>query len=300
MVRVPFAAATLIASPIMIYGYIGYRYTSEFIPILAIGSIVGLSHIVSVTAPWLRVRRMLVLSGVSLLATFGIVANMAAGVSLQHMSNPGPLLDRYVRAQLRFDDLIGGGLADHVYLVDELPNESFGDQIAIVGECEGAFMGTGDIYGPWEPIAMREWSVAITISEDLPDGTIIEVGRVGSPVITPSVGVSSTIGVELQDGQFRTHIERPGDPNLGQWTPYGIGVPFHQEVLVSVRHHVYSVEPAPEGKKVLAPFVVFANDVNTPMFFVPSNERIDGAELEFTKQPNSSLCDELRALAEND
>lgn len=300
LLRVPYAAATLIASPIMIYGYIGYRYTSEFIPVLAIGSIVGMTHLVSVTVPWVRARRMLLLSAVSVLAAFGVVANMAAGVSLQHMSNPGPLLDRYVRAQLRFNDLIGGGLPDNILQVDELPNESVADQIAIVAECEGVFMGTGDIYGPWEPIAMREWSVAITISQDLPDGTIIDLGRVGHPVNTPSVGVSSSIGVEIADGQFRTHISRPDEVDLGEWTPFELDVPFMQEILVSVEHHVYSVEPAPEDHKVLAPFVVFANDLNTPMFFAPTNERPNGVEFEFTKRPNSSLCDELLALVEHD
>ncbi len=298
LVRVPFAAATLIASPIMIYGYIGYRYTSEFMPILAIGSIVGLTHLVSVTAPWVRTRRMMVLSVVSLLAMFGAVANMAAGVSLQHMSNPGPLLERYVRAQLDFNDLLGGGMADNILRVDELPNESVADQIAIVGECDGAFMGTGDIYGPWEPIAMREWLITITVTADLEPGTIIELGRVGRPVNTPSVGGSSDIGVEIGDGEFRTRIVRPDGTDVGQWTPYELGVPFDQEILVSVRHHVYSVEPAPPEHKVLAPFVVFANDLNSPMFFNPSDKSTAGADVEFTKRPNDSLCDELLALVE--
>ncbi len=299
LIRVPFAAATLIASPIMIYGYIGYRYTSEFIPILAIGSIVGVTQLVTVTAAWARPRRLLVLSVVTVLALFGAVANMAAGVSLQHMSNPGPLLDRYVRAQLDFNDLLGGAMADNILQVDQLPGQSVADQIAIVGDCDGAFMGTGDIYGPWEPIAMREWLITITISQDLTSGTIIELGQVGRPVNTPSVGGSSTIGVEIGVGQFRTHIVRPDGIDVGQWTPYELGVPFEQEILVSVRHHVYSVEPAPEDHKVLAPFVVFANDLNSPMFFLPAGESTAGVDIQFTKRPNDSLCDELLALVEH-
>jgi len=119
-------------------------------------------------------------------------------------------------------------------------------------------------------------------------------------VSSPSVGGSSSIGVELGHGQFRTRITRGDETQLGEWTTYELDVPFTQEILVSVRHHVYSVEPAPADHKILAPFVVFANDLNSPMFFVPANERTEGTSVTFTKRPNSSLCDELLALVEHD
>lgn len=290
VLRVPLAATVFVAAPVMIYGYLVYRYTAEFIPILAIGSIIGLTALVSTCADRARRPRIAVLGAVSALTLFGVAANMAAGISMQHLSNPGPLLDRYVRVQMAFSDLTGDPMADNIRRVDELPKTSVADQIVILGNCDAAFMGTGDDYGPWEPISMREWSVSITIDASIADGTLISLGTVGEPGSAPS-----SIGLQIDDQRFRVRISRPDKLLLGEWTAYSDGVAFEQQILVSTEYRVYSVEPT-EDDDMVVPFMIYANDRNFPRFFVPTAAPVDGVTLEFTPLANSDLCDDLVAL----
>ena len=293
LLRVPLVASVLVAAPVLIYGYIVYRYTSEFVPILAIGSIVGLTALVSSCAAWNRRRRMWVLTAVSSLALFGVVANMAAGIGIQHVSNPGPLLERYVRMQMRVSDITGNPIVDNIRRVEELPVTSVADEIVVLGECDAAFMGTGDDYGPWSAIAMREWSASITIDGPIEDDTFVELGRVGEPGTA-----QSSIGIQIVDQQFRIRIFRPDKLLLGVWTPYADGVAFEQQILVSTEYGVYSVEPTEEDDMVV-PFIIYADDRNFPRFFAPSSSNVEGVDVQFEPFANHELCDELVALMES-
>jgi len=290
LVRVPLAATVFVAGPVMIYGYLVYRYTAEFVPILAIGSIVGLTALVSICADLNRRRRISVLTLVSAFALFGVAANMAAGISMQHLSNPGPLLQRYVRMQMALSSVTGDPMAENIRRVEELPETSVADQIVILGNCDAAFMGTGDDYGPWEPISMREWSASITINGPIADGTRVGLGRVGESGSGPS-----SIEIEIVENRFRIRIDRPDKRLVGEWMPYIDGVPFVQEVLVSTEYRVYSVEPTEEDDMVV-PFVFYYNDHNFPRFFVPTPSTVAGVEFEFTALKSSDLCNDLVAL----
>ena len=290
VLRVPLVATVLVAAPVMIYGYLVYRYTAEFVPILAIGSIVGLTALISSCAALARRRRIAVFGGIAAVALFGVVANMAAGLSMQHISNPGPLLERYVRMQMAFSSVTGDPIADNIRRIDELPTTSVADEIVILGDCDAAFMGTGDDYGPWAAIAIREWSASITIDGPIVDGTLVELGRVGEPGSAPS-----SIGIQIVDQQFRIRIVRPDKMLLGVWTPYTDGVAFVHQILVSTEYGVYSVEPTEEDDMVV-PFITYADDRNFPRFFAPSQDRIAGVDVQSTPLANSVMCDDLVAL----
>jgi len=288
--RVPLAATVLVASPVMIYGYLVYRYTAEFVPILTVGSIVGLTALIASFASRERRARLSVLTAVSAIALFSVAANMAAGISMQHMSNPGPLLQRYVRLQMAMSSVMGDPMADNIRRVVELPRTSEADKIVILGDCDAAFMGTGDDYGPWEPISMREWSVSIIIDGPIPDGTQVLLGRVGEPNTEPSL-----IGIELADQQFRVRIDRPDKMLFGEWMPYTNGIAFVQQILVSTEYRVYSVEPTAEDDMVV-PFIIYTDDHNAPRFFVPTPATVEGVRLQFTPLANSDLCNDLVEL----
>lgn len=209
---------------------------------------------------------------------------------MQHLSNPGPLLERYVRAQMAFSDLTADPMAGNIRRVDELPTTSVADQIVILGDCDASFMGTGDDYGPWEPISMREWSVSITIEGPIADGTLLQLGLVGEPGSAPA-----SVGIQVVDQQLRTRISRADKLLLGEWTAYVDGIAFEQQILASTKYRVYSVEPT-EDDDMVVPFMVYADDRNFPRFFSPTTTQVAGVTIQFTQLANSDLCNDLVAL----
>ena len=159
--RIPLIGAAGITGGIMFYGYIAYRYTSEFMPFLIVAAAVGVTVATSRFAgPRRRTRR----TYIALLAAglaYGLAANSAFAIQQTYIANPGSMLRNYVVLQDKISNFTGNPLDAYVRQSDSLPPTGPADRLQIVGDCAALFVGTGEPWNPWVPVEIRE--VALTL-----------------------------------------------------------------------------------------------------------------------------------------
>jgi hypothetical protein len=225
--RIPLLGALAIPGGIMFYGYIAYRYTSEFVPLLVVGSAVGLADIgrrlAARPAPW-RWRRA-ALGGMAALAAFGLVANSAAALTTLRISFPGPRLRDYVIYQEKLSSAMGDPIDSWVDVSDELPRVGDADHLHIVGECESLYIGTGEPLEPWVVVEAREARLRIELLEPPTPSTRLELLSFEGHRRTEVV-------VERQAGnRFRFGVDDGEVEVYGRWVRFEPG----DEVEVVVR-----------------------------------------------------------------
>jgi hypothetical protein len=143
LVRVPLLGALLTTGGVMFYGYLAHRYTAEFFPVLAIGSIVGLADLIE----RLRNRRWLAAAlcvPFALLVLAGVTTQLAISTTAAKLTYRADRLPAYLRLQARLS-----GPALDVLATAAVPTEARADRIAIVGDCGAVLVGTGETYEPW-------------------------------------------------------------------------------------------------------------------------------------------------------
>jgi hypothetical protein len=162
--RIPLLGCALMTGGVLAFGYVAQRYTSEFLPLLALGATIGFvdlaSRLRSVTA---HIRHAAV-TAVCLLAAFGIVAHVSIGVVNARRYWRGDRLADLVGLQATVGDAIGRPLRDRVHVVDALPAHSEADDLAVLGDCDAIFVGTGETYGPWIAVDHRDRSFDVEVS----------------------------------------------------------------------------------------------------------------------------------------
>ncbi|CAN5715580.1 hypothetical protein BH24ACT5_BH24ACT5_03690 [soil metagenome] len=161
--RLPILGTLAITVGVMFYGYHAYRYTSEFLPVLIVGAVVGAVDLVRVVERHRRRVRRAFLGVVATLATFGAVANGAAGLAAARTTWGGERLVNYVSAQERLD--VVGALDAHIEQSDVLPEQALTDELHIVGDCRAVYLGSGDQYKPWIVVAVRDLTVDVDVGD---------------------------------------------------------------------------------------------------------------------------------------
>jgi hypothetical protein len=159
--RAPALAAFLMTGGVMAYGYVAYRYTSEFVPALVLGGSIGLWFVAARISHAGRLARWVRWPTVALMAGFtgfAILANMAVGFATAAETYRGAPLQRYVAMQLDS----GGGFPGLVTRSDALPPDQPGtDQLHIRGDCDGLYLNTGDAYERWVLVEGRSHVVQV-------------------------------------------------------------------------------------------------------------------------------------------
>jgi hypothetical protein len=171
--RLPLLGALAISGGVMGYGYVTYRYTSEFVPLLVVGSAIGVCHIsrlIGESRPW--IRRGVNIS-LALLASFSVLANVLTGVALTQQTWRGDRLVNYVSLQQHISSVTGDRLSDTVSHSAILPSNGRTDELRIIGDCQGLYLNIGDQYEPWLVVEQRDRIVKIKVSS-----TGIRDGRV--------------------------------------------------------------------------------------------------------------------------
>ena len=286
--RVPMLGAMACGGPVLLYGYLAYRYTSEFMPILILSSAIGMASLVTKWSDRTVTVKRRVLGAAVALSAFGAYANFASGVTALSVSNPGPTLERYVRLQAKLGDATGQSFTSHISQGDSLSRTAEVDEIRILGDCDASFASNGDPYGPWELLSMAEWQFEVEPVADLPaDGDRVLLAKIGD------AARRSTITVEVEPGRFRSVVVRPDKTLIGEWYPYEQGASFTVEVLASVEFRVYSVEPAPDEDKLVVPIITFHGDMNLPDLLEPETVGTDLVSIAATKLPPNAICRSL-------
>jgi len=158
--RLLLLAAGGAGAALMVWGYIGPRYLADFLPFLAIGSVVGLADI------WRRQdghgrRRRVVVTGVLVLgAVYSVAANIGIAITPTEQWNPTQTL-HYVQLQKDVSDAIGGGLGHRVVVSDSLPAYAPAGQIRIIGDCDAMYISNGENYAadPLSQFDRQTWEV---------------------------------------------------------------------------------------------------------------------------------------------
>ena len=165
-VRLPLAGTILLLYGVVAFGYVAPRYTSEFIPALAFAGAVGVVDI-SRRLAGRRTRVAPVLSIVlTLLATYGTVANGAIALVNERQRWRGSPLEQLIELQVQVGRVTGNPVRDLVRNVDELPPRGLADELAVVGDCDALYVGTGELSGSWIPVQFRERSFRLTVGAD--------------------------------------------------------------------------------------------------------------------------------------
>jgi hypothetical protein len=243
LLRIPLLGVAAIPGAILCYGYIAMRYTSELIPLLALGSAVGLVDLSRRLVDRSSAHRRTVLVAMAALAAFGLMANLAVSFTTMRLANPGPPLQRYIRLQTEISDRTRRPQDDLLRIAPTLPREGAADRLQIVGDCDAAFVGTGDPLAPWTILDAREWAWTI----DLPD-------EPGTEDVTIDLARAEGIdgdGLQLEfgdDGRMRAVYDDGNRVRRGRWRDIPDRDLLRMRLAFDLRrqHYVLIDEDAPE------------------------------------------------------
>lgn len=211
--RILFAGTIVATGPVLAFSYIAFRYTAEFVPALLIGSAVGIADI----GPRLEratpgIRRVGI-AGVAALGAIGLVSGWAVGVGEARIASGGARLEGLIAAR----DGFGG--AHLVRQVTVLPDTGAADEVAVVGDCDAVYVGTGDPVDPWRVVAVRGLDIRIR-SEQAASPGVATIARFAS---TPSLRRS--LDLELgSDGRYRLVVRASDGVVPSSWFDLADGV----------------------------------------------------------------------------
>ena len=163
--RIPLLGCALMTGGVIAFGYVAQRYTSEFLPVLALGATLGFVDLARRLHVATALVKRAVLTAVCILAAFGIVAHVSIGLVNARQAWRGDRLDDLVGLQATIGDAIGRPLRDRVQFVDTLPAHSEADDLAVLGDCDAIFVGTGETHGAWIAVDHRDRSFRLDVED---------------------------------------------------------------------------------------------------------------------------------------
>lgn len=164
--RVPLAGTLLLTGGVIALAYVAQRYTSEFIPVLALAGAIALVDIAHRCEARSRRARRLAAGAIVSLAVYGAVANVAIAVVNERQNWRGNRLEQLIGVQERISRFTGHPLDSMVREVAELPEQGPADELVIVGDCDALYVGTGEDSGEWIPVQFRERVFRLPVGED--------------------------------------------------------------------------------------------------------------------------------------
>ena len=169
-VRLIWIGGFLVTGGVMAYGYVAFRYTSEFIPVLFVGGAVA-THVIG---GWLTGRRHLVrrsvMTGFVVLTGFGLLANASVGLYTAATNFKGAPLERYVGLQTTLSGSTSA-FAGLVHTSQEAPSGGSADDLWIRGDCDALYLNTGETSEPWALVQERDTAVRIRTNAEAYPGS---------------------------------------------------------------------------------------------------------------------------------
>ena len=164
--RLPLVGTLVMTGAVIAFGYVAQRYTSEFVPLLAIGGAIGFTDMARRMSGHSFAVRKAALAGISCLAAYGIVANVAIGLVNERQNWRGRPLEQLIGLQHEISRFTGNPLDAMVHEFAELPDHGGADELAIVGDCDALYVGTGESSGSWLPLQFRDRVFRIEVGDD--------------------------------------------------------------------------------------------------------------------------------------
>lgn len=294
--RLALAGCLAMTFGVMAFSHITFRYTADFIPLLAVGSAVASADIARRLVgrtPRTRVGAAVAIAG---LTVYGIAANVAVGITEARLAARGPTLVEYLRLQRRL--VIWPGAAPRFTRVEELPPHGAADELVAVGDCDALYLGVGSDFDSWVPVEQRGAVVHVTVSER--DAGI--AGVAGRVVLVTFGGVSDR-HLELErsaSGRFRFLVRDDRFVDAGRWSDAPEGTSF--DVVISANTAVNAYELTSIGRLDTSQVLSEPDDNGHAMFVAMEPDAVDdrdaariGIDVDTEPGPPLALCNDLLA-----
>ncbi|MGG5257279.1 hypothetical protein [Phycicoccus avicenniae] len=221
----PLLGAAVVPAGILMYGYVANRYTSEFVPLLVVGSAITTWALLPRLLRGSRRRAGGVLAGLALLTAYSVLVHTATGLAAGAVTGRGDRLVQLLSAQQRVDSALGTQGPPVLRDVEDLPDDAAPDTLAAAPGCSALYLATGDRYEPWVLVEDSPTVLRVTVHRGV---------RTGQLVLATVIG-SRTRDVVLQtrsDHQVRVVVRDGARVTAGPWygvypessTTVGIGV----------------------------------------------------------------------------
>ncbi len=145
---IPFVATALPAAALLIFGFLDNRFVGDFLPLLVIGSAVGLAVVWRYAGGRGRAARRITVAAVSVFSAYSVAVNFGMSVvptgwwSQQQAT-------AFVRAQERVASALGAHMSSVVVHRSSLPAVGPVGQIVIIGRCQAIFFAPSKGFLPW-------------------------------------------------------------------------------------------------------------------------------------------------------
>ncbi|MBC9957454.1 hypothetical protein [Yimella sp. cx-51] len=204
----PLAAAVLTIMPVLMYGYMTHRYTSEFVPLLVVGGAIGF---------WLAWRGLArvptVLRGVFLAlvasgAAASLVVQTLTAVPTIAMNQRGSKLEDYITRQLTLPG--HSALKPLMTKGEAVPAGGATDSFFIQGDCDALFVNTGDAYDQWVLVEQRPLVAGLSLDERYKKGRV--------PLFVVHGPVDRSVQLEIGDLRLARVVVSAADGEVtGPW-----------------------------------------------------------------------------------
>ena len=292
--RLPLLGAVLVTGGVMAYGYLTYRYTSEFVPALVLGGaigLVGLSRTLRGPGAVRRAARGGLAAVVVVGAVVASLSQVATGSQALAQTWRGDRLVDFLALQHRLGGGPDGPVGRLVSHSPDLPVGGAADDLHVRGDCEALYVHTGDRYEPW--VLVEERDVVVTVHA-------AESGQLpGTARLYDLAGVNQRyVGLENYQGLARLVVDDPLQDFFGPWfeLPSGDSV----EVRAHARSDTGQFEFSAAGTVLQAPVAEWTPDWSSahPVLLthtVGRDRTLDdlGLRLDVRPGPRPALCEAL-------
>lgn len=298
VLRVALVAALGVTGGVMAFGYVAPRYTAEFVTVLAVGGAIGFADVARRAAHWSVGARRTTLVAMAGLAAFGALANGAVGLMTARRNGRGDGLVAVLSLQERLSSLTGHPLSREIVHVDTLPPDAPADALAIVGDCDALYLGTGEASGAWVPVVLRPWGFRATVG---PGG--LQPGRAPLMAFRGYTERLLDLQVGLEGNVRLVVVGAPPDLG-GAWLDAGPGDVVTVDVRADTAHSRFVATATVAGSAarsvVTAPMTEWdrrysPTNIVPAVVATPAGGHRIGVTLETSRGPVPDLCARLAA-----
>jgi hypothetical protein len=288
LARVPVLVGAAGAAGVLLFGFLVNRYVADFLPLLLVGSAVGMIEVWRHFEGRSRRSRRLLLSAIGALALFGALANLGIATQSAKLGIESPRLLDYVELQESAGRATGHPL--HVTVAGELPATAPAGDLWATPGCSSLYISTGELYYPrWLAVERgpsEHHIVDVTYRH-------FDLGRV--PVVSAG---GAELFIEDKGMDFYHYVRlvlvKPGETRSTEWTSVNIDVPRQVEVLSDVAFHQLTV--LFDGRRVFDDDELPTTEPATA-WDAPARVGTVDHPISFERHevPEPELCDELVA-----
>ncbi len=274
-------------SAVLAVGYIANRYLADFMPVLCLGSALGIVDLFRHLQRRGKVGGRAVVAGIILLAVAGVTANVAAASTPDDaVAWQGTRVRTYVQRQETISKYTGHPLDANVRRGSSLPSWAPADTLFVLDNCSALYISDGETYHTWIPV---------DFGPGLREAFQVTIQRPSSQTMTvPLVDLGRTLVATIKLEQLGTQVHAIfDDPLFGTTSPlqsltpgrsYLVTVDIDTQlhtVTVTIAGRTAIFSPLSSGESEIVTHAGVQNTAASPITVTPS------------AVPVSSLCKAL-------